>query len=217
MNKQLVVLLFISISISLIALISARTSDELRVTLPNGSKLVGRTLRSHDGRTIKSFLGVPYAKPPLGQLRFKVNFYDFFSHTNLTVLIFLSFVSYDSLNWISSTCLIQFFKKYNWFLLVSIKFKFEYESVTFFCLCMRMTCKVTSDSFCIVLFWNVRDKAKLFRSEIGEVIEGDLLVSIRKKEVIDHGNAQNSNDIQMNIGNVIIQSLVVSVIRHDFF
>lgn len=62
----------------------------------------------------------------------------------------------------------------------------------------------------------MRDKAKLFRWEIGEVIEGDLLVSIRKKEVIDHGNAQNSNDIQMNIENVIIQSLVVSVIRHDF-
>lgn len=56
----------------LVALIVARTSDELRITLPNGSKLIGRTLRSYGGRSIKSFLGVPYAKPPLGDLRFKV-------------------------------------------------------------------------------------------------------------------------------------------------
>lgn len=54
----------------------ARTSDELRITLPNGSKLIGRTLRSYGGRPIKSFLGVPYAKPPLGSLRFKVR--DFY-------------------------------------------------------------------------------------------------------------------------------------------
>lgn len=56
----------------LVALIEARTSDELRVTLPNGSKLIGRTLRSYGGKPIKSYLGVPYAKPPLGDLRFKV-------------------------------------------------------------------------------------------------------------------------------------------------
>lgn len=65
----------------LVALIVARTSDDLRVELPNGSKLVGRTLRSYGGRSIKSFLGIPYAKPPLGDLRFKVRdflkyFYD---------------------------------------------------------------------------------------------------------------------------------------------
>lgn len=60
----------------LVALIVARTSDELRITLPNGSKLIGRTLRSYGGRPIKSFLGVPYAKPPLGDLRFKVR--DFY-------------------------------------------------------------------------------------------------------------------------------------------
>lgn len=79
MNKQVLVLLFISILNSLIVLITARTSDHLRITLPNGSKLIGRTLRSHSGRSIKSFLGVPYAKPPLGHLRFKVNVYHFYT------------------------------------------------------------------------------------------------------------------------------------------
>lgn len=53
--------------------VDARTSDELRITLPNESKLIGRALRSHDGRPIKAFMGIPYAKPPIGELRFKVN------------------------------------------------------------------------------------------------------------------------------------------------
>lgn len=51
----------------------ARTSDILRVTLPNGSKLVGRYLRSHDGKGIRSFMGIPYAEPPVNELRFKVS------------------------------------------------------------------------------------------------------------------------------------------------
>lgn len=68
MTKQI----FILILISFFGLISARTSEELRITLPNGSKMVGRKLRSHNGRSIKAFLGVPYAKPPIGHLRFKV-------------------------------------------------------------------------------------------------------------------------------------------------
>lgn len=48
------------------------TSDELRVTLSNGNKLIGRYLESFSGRTIKGFTKIPYAKPPLGPLRFKV-------------------------------------------------------------------------------------------------------------------------------------------------
>lgn len=54
--------------------ISGRTSNELRVSLPNGSKLVGRHLRSHDGKGIRAFMGIPYAEPPVGELRFLVSF-----------------------------------------------------------------------------------------------------------------------------------------------
>lgn len=56
--------------------IFARTSEELRITLPNGSRLLGRGLRSRNGRIIKAFMGIPYAKPPIGELRFKVIFTD---------------------------------------------------------------------------------------------------------------------------------------------
>lgn len=49
------------------------TSDELRITLSNGSKLVGRYLRAYSGRPIKAFTNIPYAKPPVGPLRFKVS------------------------------------------------------------------------------------------------------------------------------------------------
>lgn len=88
-----------SICCCLVALIVARTSEELRVTLPNGSKLVGRTLRSYGGRSIKSFLGVPYARPPVGDLRFKVrdfyvNFFifNFFSIIKPRKIRFLVFI-----------------------------------------------------------------------------------------------------------------------------
>lgn len=59
--------------VGIIELTLTFTSDELRITLSNGSKLVGRYLRSYSGRPIKAFMGVPYAKPPLGPLRFKVS------------------------------------------------------------------------------------------------------------------------------------------------
>lgn len=58
--------------ISLIALGSSRTSEKLKVQLPDGSKIVGRYLTSDSGRGIRAFMGVPYAEPPLGNLRFKV-------------------------------------------------------------------------------------------------------------------------------------------------
>lgn len=59
--------------IGTIGLVSTIISDELRVTISNGSKLIGRYLRSYSGRPIKAFTSIPYAKPPIGTLRFKVS------------------------------------------------------------------------------------------------------------------------------------------------
>ncbi|KAL5279765.1 CES5A.2 family protein [Megaselia abdita] len=51
------------------------TSDselsELSVQLKHGGSLIGTTLKSYSGRQIRTFLGIPYAKPPVGELRFK--------------------------------------------------------------------------------------------------------------------------------------------------
>lgn len=51
-------------------------SDELLVTLPNGNQLMGKFDETHGGRAIKSFTGIPYAKPPVKHLRFRVNWFQ---------------------------------------------------------------------------------------------------------------------------------------------
>nr|AXB38858.1 juvenile hormone esterase [Sitodiplosis mosellana] len=69
MCNQIVVILLLSLTI--FGVVWTIASDDLRVTLSNGSKLVGKYLRSNNGRPIKAFTRIPYAKPPLGRLRFK--------------------------------------------------------------------------------------------------------------------------------------------------
>lgn len=64
--------ILVIVTLMYLGYVAARISKELRITLPNGSKLLGRGLRSHDGRSIRAFIGIPYAKPPVGELRFKV-------------------------------------------------------------------------------------------------------------------------------------------------
>lgn len=73
MNFQLAVA-FLLLGCGLFELsVEGRTSKELLIILPNGSKLIGRGLQSHDGRAIKAYMGIPYAQPPLGELRFRVS------------------------------------------------------------------------------------------------------------------------------------------------
>jgi len=48
---------------------SARCDPTLKLTK---GAIEGRVLTSRDGRPYHSYTGVPYAKPPVGELRFKV-------------------------------------------------------------------------------------------------------------------------------------------------
>jgi carboxylesterase type B len=74
--------------LSAIQVTVSRTSEELKVTLKHGGTLVGRYLNSFSGRGIKAFLGVPYARPPVGELRFKVSL----AFRNFTTSIELDYI-----------------------------------------------------------------------------------------------------------------------------
>ena len=73
MCNQIAVILLLTLSI--FGVVLTITSNELRVTLSNGSKLMGKYMRSNNGRSIRAFTKIPYAKPPFGRLRFKVIFF----------------------------------------------------------------------------------------------------------------------------------------------
>lgn len=53
---------------------SAIAEDSPFVKIHQG-EVKGRYLTTRDGRTISGFFGIPYAAPPVGELRFKVSFY----------------------------------------------------------------------------------------------------------------------------------------------
>lgn len=48
----------------------ARTSKDLRVRTEDG-RVIGRYMTSVSGRTIRAFMGIPYAEPPVDDLRFR--------------------------------------------------------------------------------------------------------------------------------------------------
>ncbi|XP_002011173.3 venom carboxylesterase-6 [Drosophila mojavensis] len=49
----------------------SRASQGMHVQMPHGGWLVGRHRTTHSGRHMRAFMGVPYAVPPLGELRFR--------------------------------------------------------------------------------------------------------------------------------------------------
>ncbi|KAL7043409.1 hypothetical protein ACKWTF_001490 [Chironomus riparius] len=61
------ILIFFILHVNLIA---ARQSEDLLVNTTNGAVL-GRYMKSDTGRTIRAFMGIPYAEPPVSDLRFR--------------------------------------------------------------------------------------------------------------------------------------------------
>ncbi|VDK37029.1 unnamed protein product [Gongylonema pulchrum] len=56
--------------ITLIALLLKPVLNQL-VTLHDGSPLYGRETYGANGKLVTEFLGIPFAEPPVGQLRFR--------------------------------------------------------------------------------------------------------------------------------------------------
>jgi hypothetical protein len=48
----------------------SRTAEELKVRIEDG-RIIGRYLTTDSGRGIRAFMGIPYAEPPVGKMRFK--------------------------------------------------------------------------------------------------------------------------------------------------
>ncbi|XP_074000284.1 juvenile hormone esterase-like [Rhodnius prolixus] len=61
---------FFGIIIDLILIVQISQSCELIVNTTCGS-LIGREFKSRNGRTVAAFNGIPFAKPPLNELRFQ--------------------------------------------------------------------------------------------------------------------------------------------------
>lgn len=52
------------------ACLSYEVIRELKLQINDG-EILGRYMRSHTGRTIRGFIGIPFASPPIGDLRFR--------------------------------------------------------------------------------------------------------------------------------------------------
>jgi len=63
-----------AVSITCILFLSAVICNPV-VRITNGA-IKGQISKSRDGRDFYSFTSIPYAKPPINELRFKVNFIE---------------------------------------------------------------------------------------------------------------------------------------------
>jgi len=72
----------------IITLLFGFVFGENDVVKSDQGEITGSSLRSRNGREIKAFQGIPYAKPPTGDLRFKVNH---------TFLIYIIYIMYENM------------------------------------------------------------------------------------------------------------------------
>lgn len=58
-----------------VAYVHILVNCELELKITKG-RIKGQILKSREGRPYYSYTSIPYAKPPIGRLRFKVNHYN---------------------------------------------------------------------------------------------------------------------------------------------
>lgn len=68
--------LFVFLALAVVY-VNCRTSETLKVKLSHGGSVIGRYLTTVKGRGMRAFMGIPYAKPPVGELRFMVSGFRF--------------------------------------------------------------------------------------------------------------------------------------------
>lgn len=64
--------------------VSVRGKNDLPVVETSQGSLQGKYMITKQGREFSAFLGIPYAKPPVGQLRFAVSPYNYYKYVLLS-------------------------------------------------------------------------------------------------------------------------------------
>lgn len=79
MTKLVNIFLLVTILCNSAIVSSDLVDQNPKVTLPHGGVLVGSYMKSANGSPFKVFRGVPYAQPPVGELRFKASYTKLFA------------------------------------------------------------------------------------------------------------------------------------------
>lgn len=87
MRRLSIVLCFVFV----ISAVNSNSNPEVEI---NDGKLQGKFMVTRTGRKFSGFLAIPFAKPPLGELRFEVSDVNLISLTDQSPYLFYYF-SYD--------------------------------------------------------------------------------------------------------------------------